>query len=172
MDAYELGIFTTAPLGDTSYLLVSGDEAALVDPQRDCWGLIASCESRRVHIRYVLETHVHNDYLSGALEVRAATGATVAGPARAEYAFDHLPLAEGDEVAVGDMLVRAMETPGHTAEHTSYLVFGGSEPAPKAVFTGGSLLVGSSGRTDLSGDEKTEGLAREQYRSLRRLALL
>src|SRR6266568_8620742 len=103
MDAYELGIFTTAPLGDTSYLLVSGDEAALVDPQRDCWGLIASCESRRVHIRYVLETHVHNDYLSGALEVRAATGAEVAGPAAGEYEFPFHPMAEGDEIRVGEL---------------------------------------------------------------------
>ncbi|TWE15708.1 MBL fold metallo-hydrolase [Kitasatospora atroaurantiaca] len=172
MDEYEIGVITTTPLGDTSYLLVSGDEAALVDPQRDCWGLLESCESRGVRIRYVLETHVHNDYVSGALEVRASTGATVAGPARAAYAFDHLPLAEDDEIAVGDVLVRAMETPGHTAEHTSYLVFGDSQLAPKAVFTGGSLLVGSSGRTDLSGADRTEGLARAQYRSLRRLALL
>lgn len=76
----EIEIITTASLGDTSYLLVSGDEAALVDPQRDSWGLMESCTSRGVGIRYVLETHIHNDYVSGALEVRAATGATVAGP--------------------------------------------------------------------------------------------
>ena len=172
MDAYEIGIVTTAPLGDTSYLLVSGDEAALVDPQRDCWGLLADCDARRVRVRYVLETHVHNDYVSGALEVRAATGATVAGPAGAGYAFDHLPMAEDDEIAIGGLRVRAMETPGHTAEHTSYLVFGDAQLAPQAVFTGGSLLVGSSGRTDLSGEERTESLARAQFRSLRRLALL
>ncbi|WP_405922340.1 MBL fold metallo-hydrolase [Streptomyces sp. NBC_00122] len=119
----ETEIMTTASLGDTSHLLVSGDEAALVDPQRDSWGLMESCPAKGVRIRYVLETHVHNDYVSGALEVRAATGATVAGPARAPYAFDHLPLAEDDEITVGDLTVRAMETPGHTAEHTSYLVF-------------------------------------------------
>ncbi|WP_328668257.1 MBL fold metallo-hydrolase [Streptomyces sp. NBC_00322] len=165
-------IMTTASLGDSSYLLVSGDEAALVDPQRDSWGLMESCTSRGVRIRYVLETHVHNDYVSGALEVRAATGATVAGPARAPYAFDHLPLAEDDEIVVGGATVRAMETPGHTAEHTSYLVFDDPRLAPTAVFTGGSLLVGSAGRTDLSGDERTEELARAQFRSLRRLSLL
>lgn len=172
MDGYEIWVDTTTPLGDTSYLLVSGEEAALVDPQRDCWAVLASCESRGVRIRYVLETHVHNDYVSGALEVRAATGAVVAGPARAAYAFDHLPLAEDDEVTVGDVPVRAMETPGHTAEHTSYLVFGDSQLAPTAVFTGGSLLVGSSGRTDLSGAERTAELTRAQFRSLRRLTLL
>ncbi|MBC2900531.1 MBL fold metallo-hydrolase [Streptomyces cupreus] len=172
MDEYEIGIVTTAPLGDTSYLLVSGDEAALVDPQRDCWGLLADCAARGVRVRYVLETHVHNDYVSGALEVQAATGATVAGPARAAYAFDHLPMAEDDEIVVGDLRVRAMETPGHTAEHTSYLVFGDAQLAPQAVFSGGSLLVGSSGRTDLSGEQRTESLAHAQFRSLRRLALL
>jgi hydroxyacylglutathione hydrolase len=168
----EIEIMTTPSLGDTSYLLVSGDEAALVDPQRDSWGLMESCTSRGVRIRYVLETHVHNDYVSGALEVRAATGATVAVPARAPYAFDHLGLAEDDEVSIGEVTVRAMETPGHTAEHTSYLVFDDTRKPPTAVFTGGSLLVGSAGRTDLSGEDHTEELARAQFRSLRRLALL
>ncbi|MFG2876518.1 rhodanese-like domain-containing protein [Streptomyces sp. NPDC048337] len=172
MNRTEIEIMTTASLGDTSYLLVSGDEAALVDPQRDSWELVESCTSRGVAIRYVLETHVHNDYVSGALEVRAATGATVAGPARAPYAFDHLPLAEDDEITVGEATVRAMETPGHTAEHTSYLVFDDTQRAPTAVFTGGSLLVGNAGRTDLSGADHTEELARAQFKSLRRLALL
>ncbi|MFB7174935.1 rhodanese-like domain-containing protein [Streptomyces sp. NPDC056254] len=165
-------VIATPSLGDTSYLLASGDEAALVDPQRDSWELMASCAAKGVRIRYVLETHVHNDYVSGALEVRAATGATVAGPARAPYAFDHLPLAEDDEIRVGDVTVRAVETPGHTAEHTSYLVFDADARAPSAVFTGGSLLVGNAGRTDLSGGGRTEELARAQYRTLRRLALL
>ncbi|MFE7097966.1 MBL fold metallo-hydrolase [Streptomyces erythrochromogenes] len=165
-------VIATPSLGDTSYLLVSGDEAALVDPQRDVWGLMDSCAAKGVRIRYVLETHVHNDYVSGALEVRAATGATVAGPARAPYAFDHLPMAQDDEIRVGDATVRAVETPGHTAEHTSYLVFDDAGPAPSAVFTGGSLLVGNAGRTDLSGSGRTEELARAQYRTLRRLALL
>ncbi|MFD0274910.1 MBL fold metallo-hydrolase [Kitasatospora sp. NPDC127111] len=170
--------FTTPALGDTSYLLAAGDEALVVDPQRDCWPLLASCEQRGLRIRYVLETHVHNDYLSGALEIRSATGATVAGPARAGYGFDHLPLAEGDELALGGLRVRALETPGHTAEHTAYLVLGADPDGdagggrPAAVFTGGSLLVGSAGRTDLSGPTRTEHLARAQYRSLRRLARL
>ncbi|MEU8527386.1 MULTISPECIES: MBL fold metallo-hydrolase [Streptomyces] len=171
---HEIEILTTDSLGDSSYLLTSGGEAALVDPQRDSWDLMESCARRRLRIRYVLETHVHNDYVSGALEVRAATGATVAGPARAAYDFDHLPLAEDDEIAFGDLTVRAMATPGHTAEHTSYLVFDDAE-APEdvaAVCTGGSLLVGNAGRTDLSGDARTQELARAQYRSLRRLALL
>ncbi|MEV5969501.1 rhodanese-like domain-containing protein [Streptomyces sp. NPDC051921] len=169
---HEIEVMTTASLGDTSYLLVSGDEAALVDPQRDSWAVMERCAERGVRIRYALETHVHNDYVSGALEVRAATGATVAGPARAPYAFDHLPLAEDDEVTVGDVTVRAIETPGHTAEHTAYLVLDEPDGPPAAVFTGGSLLVGGAGRTDLSGAAHTEELARAQYRSLHRLTRL
>ncbi|MFE5298928.1 rhodanese-like domain-containing protein [Streptomyces sp. NPDC056632] len=169
---HEIEVMTTASLGDTSYLLVSGDEAALVDPQRDSWELLERCADAGVRIRYALETHVHNDYVSGALEVRAATGATVAGPARAPYAFAHLALAEDDEITVGDVTVRAMETPGHTAEHTAYLVLDDPEGPPAAVFTGGSLLVGGAGRTDLSGAAHTEELARAQYRSLHRLTRL
>ncbi|MGW6918503.1 MBL fold metallo-hydrolase [Kitasatospora sp. NPDC054939] len=169
-DGNTVETFVTAALGDSTHLLASGGEAVLVDPQRDCWALLALCEERGLRVRYALDTHVHNDYLSGALEVRAATGATVAGPARAGYRFDHLPLAEGDVLAVGDLRIQALETPGHTAEHTAYLVLEGDRPA--AVFTGGSLLVDSSGRTDLSGPDRTEELARAQYRSLRRLAQL
>ncbi|MFG3344013.1 rhodanese-like domain-containing protein [Streptomyces sp. NPDC048018] len=169
---HEIEVMTTASLGDTSYLLVSGDEAALVDPQRDSWEVMARCAEAGVRIRYALETHVHNDYVSGALEVRAATGAIVAGPARAPYAFDHLALAEDDEITVGDVTLRAMETPGHTAEHTAYLVLDAPGGPPAAVFTGGSLLVGGAGRTDLSGAAHTEELARAQYRSLHRLTRL
>lgn len=168
----EIEVITTPALGDTSYLVMSGDEAAVVDPQRDGWRVLAACAARGATLRWVLETHVHNDYLTGALELRSATGARVAGPALAHYAFDHLPLAEGDEIVVGDTTVVAMETPGHTREHTSYLLFDNARIPPLAVFTGGSLTVGGAGRTDLLGDELAEWLARAQFQSLRRLALL
>jgi hydroxyacylglutathione hydrolase len=164
--------FVTQGLGDTTYLLASGDQALVVDPQRDVEPILAGAESRHLHVHRVIETHVHNDYVSGALELRAATGAAIAGPARAGYAFPFEPLAEGDELSLGTLRIVAAETPGHTPEHLSYLVFEEGSEEPIAVFTGGSLIVGSAGRTDLLGPEATIELTRAQQRSLRRLAQL
>jgi len=93
--------FVTRGLGDTSYLLASGDESLIVDPQRDVGPVLAAARARDLRVTRVLETHVHNDYVSGALELRAATGAAIAGPARAGYAFTFEPLAEGDEISMG-----------------------------------------------------------------------
>jgi glyoxylase-like metal-dependent hydrolase (beta-lactamase superfamily II) len=162
-------LFVTPGLGDNSYLLVSGGEAALVDPQRDAWRFLAVAESRKLALRYVLETHVHNDYVTGALEVRAATGAEVAAPARGRYEFPHRGMAEGDEVRVGAVRLVAMETPGHTPEHLSWLVYEDGAGDPVAVFTGGSLIVGSAGRTDLLGTDVADELTRAQFGSVRRL---
>jgi hydroxyacylglutathione hydrolase len=162
--------FVTPGLGDNSYLMVSDGEAVLVDPQRDAWRFLEIADRMRVRIRYVLETHVHNDYVSGALEVRAATGAEIAVSARGAYAFPHRACSEGDELQVGALRLAPMETPGHTPEHLVWRVYDGDRLT--RVFTGGSLLVGSAGRTDLLGSEQAETLARAQFRTLRRLAAL
>lgn len=193
MSPMELDLFVTQGLGDTSYLLTSGREAVLVDPQRDAWRFMAAAEKRGVRIVRVLETHVHNDYLSGALEVRAATGAEIVAPARGGYAFAHRTADEGDSVELGGYRLTAMATPGHTPEHLAWLVTkldspaggagaergdgqngtrGASGPAPLAAFTGGSLLVGSVGRTDLLGPALSAALTLDQQHSLQRLAEL
>ncbi|HET8660544.1 MAG TPA: MBL fold metallo-hydrolase, partial [Micromonosporaceae bacterium] len=125
-----------------------------------------------VRVRAVLETHVHNDYVSGAHEVRAATGAELVLPARGGYEFRHRPVDEGDEVSVGDVRLVAMATPGHTPEHLAWLAYPAGEPAPALLFSGGSLLVGSAGRTDLLGPAHTDELTRDQYATLARLAAL
>jgi hydroxyacylglutathione hydrolase len=164
--------FLTRGLGDTSYLLASGDQALIVDPQRDIGPVLAAVRARDVHVTRILETHVHNDYVSGALELRAATGAAIAGPAGAGYAFPFEPLAEGAELSVGTLRIVAAETPGHTPEHLSYLVYEEDSDEPTAVFTGGSLIVGSAGRTDLLGPEATPALTRAQQQSLVRLSAL
>src|SRR6266536_287940 len=166
----DVEVFVTGGLGDNSYLLVSGDEAAVVDPQRDAWRFLHAAQARGAVIRAVLETHVHNDYVSGAHEIRASTGAQIIAPAKGRYEFPHRPADEGDEVMLGDLRLVAMATPGHTFEHISWLAH--EAGAPAAVFTGGSLLVGSAGRPDLLGDQHTGELTRAQYATLQRLATL
>jgi glyoxylase-like metal-dependent hydrolase (beta-lactamase superfamily II)/rhodanese-related sulfurtransferase len=172
----DLELFQTPGLGDSSYLLASGREAVLVDPQRDAWRFVEAARERGWRIRHVLETHVHNDYLSGALETRAATGAEIVAPARGAYEFEHRAVDEGDAVEIGGLRLTAMATPGHTLEHLAWLVTdlegGRADPEPSAVFSGGSLLVGSVGRTDLLGPALTDALTRDQQRSLQRLAEL
>ena len=168
----DLEVFVTAELGDASYLVASDGEAAIVDPQRDAWRFLSVADRRGWRVRHVFETHVHNDYVSGAHEVRAATGATIVVPARGGYTFDHEPADEGTEIRVGELTLAARATPGHTPEHLAWEVAGAAADAPVAVFSGGSLLVGSSGRTDLLGQDQTAELTTAQYRTLRRLAEL
>lgn len=179
MSEMDLELFVTAGVGDASYLVASGGEAALVDPQRDAWRFLRVAEQRGWRVVAVLETHVHNDYVSGALETQAATGAEIVAPARGGYAFRHRPADEGDEVRVGGLVLRAMATPGHTPEHLAWSVHAdggaaGSAPgtAPEGVFTGGSLLVGTAGRTDLLGPELVAELTAAQHRTLARLGAL
>jgi hydroxyacylglutathione hydrolase len=167
-----LDVLTTPGLGDNSYLVSSGTEAAAVDPQRDVARFLEAAEARRARIRYVVETHVHNDYVSGAAELRAAIGAEVVGPARAGYQFPYTPIDDGGELAVGELTLVALSTPGHTPEHTSYLLREQDASAPSAVFSGGSLIVASAGRTDLLGDELTAELTHQQFLTMRRLAEL
>lgn len=173
----DLELFVTPGLGDASYLLASGREAVLVDPQRDAWRFLEVAEQRGWRVRYVVETHVHNDYLSGALEVRAATGAELVLPGRGGFAFVHLPADDGDAIELGGLRLTAWATPGHTPEHLAWVVTdhgaaGSAGAVPVAAFTGGSLLVGSAGRTDLLGPALTDALTADQQRSLARLAAL
>lgn len=167
-----LDLLVTPGLGDNSYLLSSGDEAIAIDPQRDAGRLLARAEERGVRILRVIETHVHNDYVSGAAEVRAATGAVILGPSRGGYTFDVRAVEDGDEIAVGDVRLIALATPGHTFEHLAYLMVPDGSEEPTAIFSGGSLIVGSAGRTDLLGEEHTDELTRLQFRTMRRLAEL
>jgi glyoxylase-like metal-dependent hydrolase (beta-lactamase superfamily II) len=164
----ELDVLVTEGLGDSSYVLTWGDEAAAVDPQRDVERFVDAARAHGATIRRVVETHVHNDYVSGALELRAATGAEIWGPAEAGYAFGYRPVEDGTEIPLRDATLRGLATPGHTPEHLAYLLREGSEGI--ALFSGGSLMVGGAGRTDLLGPERTDELTRLQFRSMRRLA--
>jgi hydroxyacylglutathione hydrolase len=164
----------TRGLGNSTYVLASDGDALVVDPPRDAWRVREILERRGWRLRSVVETHVHNDYLSGALELAASDGARVIAPSRGRYAFEHRGVEDGDEVEVAGVLLRARATPGHTPEHLAWEVHeaGDADRTPAAILTGGSLLVGSVGRTDLLGTDATDGLTQQQFTSLRALAAL
>ncbi|MGW3266220.1 MBL fold metallo-hydrolase [Streptomyces sp. NPDC001056] len=158
-------------LGNSSYLLDLGDGRALaMDADRDLRALRAAAERRRLHIAFAADTHLHADFLSGAVQLGHDTGATVLASAAGRRAFAHQALVDGDEVDLGGLTLRALATPGHTDEHLSFLLLDGVREL--GVFTGGSLIVNSAARTDLLGAARTEELARAQYRSLKRLTAL
>jgi hydroxyacylglutathione hydrolase len=159
----------TPALGDRSYLIHGGAEAVVVDPQRDMARILAIAEDRGVRITHVLETHIHNDYVTGGLALARQTGAAYVVAASEEVSFERIAVRDKDQIVAGSLMVTAMHTPGHTPGHLSY-VLGETGGGPVAVFTGGSMLYGAVGRTDLIGPEQTERLTRAQYRSVRRLA--
>ncbi|WP_340560293.1 MBL fold metallo-hydrolase [Streptomyces sp. GSL17-111] len=156
-------------LGNRSYLAGGAESAVVIDPPRDIDQVVATAARRGVRIAYVAETHVHNDYVTGGLELARVSGARYLVPADASVAYARTPVSDGDTVTVDDGLVlRAVATPGHTPHHTTYVL----EEAGRGVaaFTGGSLLIGSVGRPDLVEPRLTEQLARAQHASAHRLA--
>ncbi|CAL9539638.1 MBL fold metallo-hydrolase [Streptomyces sp. enrichment culture] len=156
-------------LGNRSYLVGGPGAAAVVDPPRDIDQVMAAAARRGVRIAFVAETHVHNDYVTGGLELARVTGARYLVPAGAHVAFARTPVADGDTVTLDEGLaLRAIATPGHTPHHTSYVLT--EDGRGVAAFTGGSLLIGTVGRPDLVEPRLTEQLARAQHASAHRLA--
>jgi glyoxylase-like metal-dependent hydrolase (beta-lactamase superfamily II)/rhodanese-related sulfurtransferase len=159
----------TTSLGDRSYLVHDGETAVVVDPQRDIDRITALLEARGLRLSHVLETHVHNDYVSGGLELARTARATYVLAAGDDLAFEYRPVADGDLLEAGRIRLRVLHTPGHTQHHVSY-VLQDADGQVHGVFTGGSMLYGATGRTDLVRPEDTEQLTHAQYHSVRRLA--
>lgn len=172
----DVSVIATSSLGDRSYVASDGRVAVVVDPQRDVDRVLSQVGRLGVRITHVVETHVHNDYVSGGLQLARLTGASYVLAAADEVAFDRVPVADGDVLVVSDaMRLRAMATPGHTFNHISYVldeVEASGSWRPVGIFTGGSLLFGTTGRTDLLGAEHADRLAYAQHASSRRLAEL
>jgi hydroxyacylglutathione hydrolase len=164
----DIDVIDTPSLGDRSYLATDGEVAIVIDPQRDIDRVLGLAEGRGVAITHVFETHIHNDYVTGGLALAMAAGAEYHVCAADHVRFDRVPVADGQEIVAGKLLVRVIATPGHTFNHLSYAV--GESGQVAAVFTGGSLLNGSTGRTDLLGPQHSVALARAQHSSVRRLA--
>lgn len=155
--------FYLACLAHASYLIGSGGEAAVVDPQRDVDEYIKEADAHGFKIKYIIETHLHADFVSGHRELSARTGAEIVFSEKAEATFPHRAVNEGDEIKLGKVNLRIMETPGHTPESICILVTDregiDSENAgevaratsPQKVLTGDTLFIGDVGRPDLAG---------------------
>ena len=160
-------------LAHASYLV--GDQetksAAVIDPQRDVDQYLSDAERLGVRIGHVLLTHFHADFLAGHLELRERTGARIYLGASAEAEYEFTPMHDGGTLALGRVLLKFLETPGHTPEGVSIVIFdpGKSGETPHAVFTGDTLFIGDVGRPDLMASVGVSAaeLAGRLYRSLR-----
>lgn len=156
-------------LAHASYL-IGGDHgaAAVIDPRRDVEEYLADAEAVGLTIRYVIETHLHADFVSGHVELARRTGAGIYIGALAAARFAHHPVREGDEIALGDVTLRFLETPGHTPEGITVLALLAGETMPRMMFTGDTLFIGDVGRPDLVGSKglSAEEMAGRLYSSL------
>lgn len=167
----EIRSVRTPGLGDATYILAHAGHAVVVDPQRDVDRFLAAAREMGASIGRVIETHVHNDYVSGGRALADKVGAQLILPAGAGVAFPHTPaFHQEDLIGEAGLTIRPIHTPGHTPEHLSYLVL--MDGAAVALFSGGSLLVGAVGRCDLLGAPLARQLTRLQYGSAQRLAQL
>ncbi|BDX34351.1 MBL fold metallo-hydrolase [Mycobacterium antarcticum] len=164
-----VSIIETSGLGDRSYLVSDDDVAVVIDPQRDIDRVLRLASEHGVRITHVLETHIHNDYVTGGLELARVADAEYVVPAGDDVDYERRAIGDGDVIDAGPIQLKAMHTPGHTHHHISYVL---SDPngVSVAVFTGGSMLHGTTGRTDLLGPEHTSELTHAQFHSVRRLA--
>jgi glyoxylase-like metal-dependent hydrolase (beta-lactamase superfamily II)/rhodanese-related sulfurtransferase len=156
-------------LAHASYMIGSAGEAAVVDPQRDVEQYLTEAEARGLKIKYVVETHLHADFVSGHRELAARTGAEVVFGATAGARFPHRAVRDGDELRVGSVRIRVLETPGHTPESICLVVTDAEAPGePPKVLTGDTLFVGDVGRPDLAGGRgyTPQAMAAMMYDSL------
>jgi glyoxylase-like metal-dependent hydrolase (beta-lactamase superfamily II)/rhodanese-related sulfurtransferase len=156
-------------LAHASYMIGSEGEAAVVDPQRDVEQYVEEAARQGLAIKYVVETHLHADFVSGHCELAARTGAEIVISRRAGATFPHRAVGEGDEVSVGNVTLRFLETPGHTPEGVSILIVDHDvSDDPQKVLTGDTLFIGDVGRPDLAGSRgyTSEAMAGMLYESL------
>lgn len=156
-------------LGDRSYLLLDepAGVGAVIDPQRDIEPYARAAADRGCRIVLALETHLHNDFVSGARRL-AQAGATVVAGRAGELAYPHRAADDGDVIELGSLRIDVRATPGHTPEHLSYLVRGD----PPLLFSGGALSPGGAARIDLFGPDEARRLAGLAHATVRRLLSL
>ncbi len=144
-------------LAHASYYIGSEGEAAIVDPQRDVEQYLTEADANNQKIKYIIETHLHADFVSGHIELAGKTGAKIVFGAKANAEFEHTAVKDGDVLSVGEVNLKILETPGHTPEGISIVIE--NSGAPKKVLTGDTLFIGDVGRPDLVG---SKGFTAEQ----------
>jgi hydroxyacylglutathione hydrolase len=146
--------FPAPELGNSSFLVADTERrlAVVIDPLRDVDAYLRRADSLGVKVAHALDTHLHNDFVSGRRELQAEAGTEIA------------ELPAGQELRVGEVTLRALHTPGHTPDHLSYLLIEGDRP--RALFSGGAVMVGAIARTDLFGPHFAVQLALEALRTL------
>ena len=141
-------------LSHASYYIGSGDEAVIIDPQRDVEQYLTQAASNEQKIKYVIETHSHADFVSGHIELAAKTGAKIVYGQRASTQFPTLKVKDGDSLTIGKVKLTFYETPGHTPEGICVLAEDTEDQSkPKKLFTGDTLFIGDVGRPDLIGSK-------------------
>ncbi|MFM9106964.1 MAG: MBL fold metallo-hydrolase [Chloroflexota bacterium] len=166
----------TPGLAQVAYFVAdeAARQAAIIDPRRDIGEYLAWLDRHGMTLAAICETHVHADFVSGARELAAATGAPVYAGRIGGTEFPHVPLEDGQDIAVGSLTLRAFWTPGHTPEHIAYLLFDPAQGSgPVALFSGDVLFAGEIGRPDLLGEEAQRNLIEQLHDTItRRLAAL
>jgi len=158
--------FFVPKLAHISYILAGDSTCAVIDPRRDVDIYLETAHSLELTITHVIMTHLHADFVAGHMDLAEITGATIYAPQLGQCSFEHVAVAEGDEIVLEDMVLKTIETPGHTPEHVSYVVTDTSRgPEPIGVFCGDTLFVGDVGRPDLFPGRADE-LARKLYSCL------
>lgn len=167
MEPVHVERFYLGCLAHASYLISSDGVAAVIDPQRDVDIYLEAAARRNCSIKYVIETHLHADFVSGHRELADSTGARIYLGAGSGAEFPHIAVKDGDEIQFGECSLRFLQTPGHTIESICILMNDRGDPdRPAAVFTGDTLFVGDVGRPDLSPAHTPQELAAILYRSL------
>lgn len=164
----EVQAFVNDELGNSAYLIIDRESrtAIAIDPARDVLRYVEAADSAGVEITWALETHIHNDFVSGARELGAARGARLGASGISELKYPNEFLKDGDFVETGAIRLQVIATPGHTPEHISYVLL---DPAgkPSVLFSGGALMVGTAARTDLFGPALSWRYAHDLERSLK-----
>ena len=167
MEPVQVERFYLGCLAHASYMIASNGVAAVIDPQRDVEIYLETAERKEWKIEYIIETHLHADFVSGHRELGARTGARIYLGAGSGAEFPHVAVQDGDQIQFGDCCLRFLQTPGHTLESICILMNDrGAPERPAAVFTGDTLFVGDVGRPDLSPTHTPQQLAAIMYRSL------